>query len=202
MSRGSPRDPERARLAPGDYVFLSFLTMGPMTAYDIKKFMAESVSNFWSAAHSQVYQQAARLTRDGYVRQREVAGPRLKRQLSLTAKGREAVVEWLRSPARPPEIFSEPLVKVFFAAQAGDLEATRDILDLDRRSSAEILQRYEALMELLRTVPEMHYPAQTLEYGIRTMKMNIEWADEQIAAIDRELRRSSRKPSRAKSLKA
>jgi DNA-binding PadR family transcriptional regulator len=191
MSRGSSKDPERARLAPGDYVFLSFLTMGPMTAYDIKKFMAESVSNFWSAAHSQVYQQAARLTRDGYVRQREVAGPRLKRRLSLTAKGREAVIEWLRSPAKPPEIFSELLVKVFFAGQAGDLAATREILDHDRRASAETLERYEALMELLRTVPEMRYPAQTLEYGIRTMKMSVEWADDQIAAIDKELKRSA-----------
>ncbi|MGH2725342.1 MAG: hypothetical protein ACRDKS_00025, partial [Actinomycetota bacterium] len=110
----------------------------------------------------------------------------------LTEPGRAAVTEWLRSPARPPEIFSELLVKVFFAAQAGDLEATRKILEHDRDSSAALLRQYENLMELLRTVPEMHYPAQTLEYGIRSARMAVEWAGEQIAAIDKDLKRSRR----------
>lgn len=196
MSRGSLKTGKPARLAPGDYVFLSFLLMGPMTAYDIKKFMAESVSNFWSAAHSQVYQQAGRLVRDGFLEQREAAGPRRKRLLSLTDEGRKAVLEWLRSPARPPEIFSELLVKVFFAAQAGDLEATRRILEDDRDRSAQILKSYEELMETLRTVPEMRFPAQTLEFGIRSMRTAVGWADEQIASIDEELKRNRRRSPR------
>jgi len=187
----------KPRLAAGDYVFLSFLTMGPMTAYDIKKAMTESVSNFWSAAHSQVYQQATRLTRDGYVKQHEVAGPRLKRQLSLTEKGRKAAVEWLRSPARQSEVFSELLVKVFFAAQAGDFEATRKILEHERAETSRTLKEYEQLMEMLRTAPAMHYPAQTLEFGIRFSRMTIKWIDEQIALIDEE-RRKRRPKRRAK----
>jgi DNA-binding PadR family transcriptional regulator len=178
---------EGPKLAPGDYVFLAFLTMGPMTAYDVKKFMTESVSNFWTAAHSQVYQQAARLTRDGYVRQQRASGPRQKRPLSLTTKGRTAVVEWLRSPARPGQIYSELLVKVFFAAQAGDLRATRAIIQQDRDRTASTLEAYEELMKSLRTEPSMRYPAATLEFGIRTTRSHVRWADDQLAAIDEEL---------------
>src|SRR6266567_1376013 len=105
----------KQELAPGDHVFLSILTWEPMSAYDIKKFMAESVSNFWSAAHSQVYQQARRLTRDGYIREQALPGARRKRQLQLTAKGRRAVTHWLRQPAGAPQFYAESLVKLFFA---------------------------------------------------------------------------------------
>src|SRR5205823_9098806 len=55
-----------SELPAGDHIFLAFLLWGPASAYDIKKTMTISVSNFWSAAHSQVYQQATRLLRDGY----------------------------------------------------------------------------------------------------------------------------------------
>src|SRR5687767_11795615 len=103
-------------LAPGDAIFLSFLLWGPATAYDIKKGMAASVSHFWTAAHSQVYQQAARLTRDGFVKEKDTGSARRKKLLTLTAKGRRAVDAWLRSPAGPAELRDESLAKLFFAA--------------------------------------------------------------------------------------
>jgi DNA-binding PadR family transcriptional regulator len=196
MSRGTPKESDTPALPAGDYVFLSFLTVAPMTAYDIKKAMAESVSNFWSTAHSQVYQQATRLIRDGYVRQTEVAGPRRKRELFLTDKGREAVGEWLRAPAKPTQVFSELLVKVFFADQAGDLDATRRILEDQRQQTLAILESYEDLMHSLRLEPAVHYPAQTLEFGIRFARMSVGWIDEQIAAIDAQPKPSRRKPRR------
>src|ERR1051326_1310008 len=101
-----------SELPAGDYIFLAFLLWGPASAYDIKKTMAISVSYFWSAAHSQVYQQATRLLRDGYIKEKEAPGGRRKRMLSLTAKGRRTVNEWLRSPASFPELRDEALAKL------------------------------------------------------------------------------------------
>jgi len=180
MSNQSPK------LAPGDYVFLAFLTWGPMTAYDIKKFMAESVSNFWSAAHSQVYQQARRLTRDGYVREQTLPGARRKRQLQLTAKGRRVVTNWLRQPARAPQYHAESLVKLFFATQAGDLDATRRMLEHERDGFAERLRGFEEHMKLLQADPEMRHPAMTLDLGIRLHRLMIEWADRSMADLAEE----------------
>ena len=51
-------------------------------------------------------QQARRLTRDGYVREQTLPGARRKRQLQLTAKGRRVVTNWLRQPARAPQLWS------------------------------------------------------------------------------------------------
>lgn len=174
---------QRPKLAPGDYVFLAFLTWAPMTAYDIKKFMAESVSNFWSAAHSQVYQQARRLVRDGYVREQPVPGARRKRMLQLTPRGRRAVSQWLRHPANPPQFYAESLVKLFFAGQAGNLEATREMMQHERDSYAERLAAFEAKLPLLQADPEHRYPAMTLELGIQLHRLMIEWADGVLARL-------------------
>src|SRR5205807_9587004 len=99
-------------LSPGDHVFLAFLANGPATAYDLKKEMTASVNFFWSAAHSQVYQQATRLVRDGFVEERPVGDGRQRRMLSLTATGRAALEEWLRQPAASYRIFDESLAKL------------------------------------------------------------------------------------------
>jgi PadR family transcriptional regulator, regulatory protein AphA len=174
-------------LASGDYVFLAFLTWEPMSAYDIKKFMAVSVSNFWSAAHSQVYQQAKRLTRDGYIREQAVPGARRKRVLHLTAKGRRAVMHWLRQPGRPPQFYCESLVKLFFAGQAGDLEATKRALLYDRDGFVERLAAFEGLLPALKADPAERYPALTLDLGIRLHRMMIEWIDDTVVELEGDL---------------
>jgi PadR family transcriptional regulator AphA len=181
--------PQRPALAPGDYVFLSFLAWEPMTAYDIKKFMAQSVSNFWSAAHSQVYQQARRLVRDGYVREQPAPGARRRRILHLTPKGRRAVLHWLRTPARPPQYFSEAMVKLFFAAQAGDLEATKRMLERDRERMTDLLSQYEAMLPMLLAQEDDRYPAMTLDLGIRLHRTLVEWTDDTLRKLDQDLKR-------------
>lgn len=178
MSRGD------RKLPPGDYVFLAFLTLGSMSAYEIKKGMQGSVSHFWSTAHSQVYQQAARLVRDGCVRELEVPGGRRKRILSLTPKGRRAVTQWLRDPAAQDQLFSGMLVKLFFAAQAGDLVATKRMLEQQRQEFAETLATYEAFLPVLQSAEATRYPAMTLEFGIRFHREVVEWLDDTIARLE------------------
>lgn len=178
----------RRRLAAGDYVFLSFLTWGPMTAYDVKKMMEISVSNFWAAAHSQVYQQASRLLRDGYVQEKAVGGRRQKRLLSLTDKGRRAALNWLRQPAEGPQLYMESLVKLFFAPQAGDLHATRAVLEEERRKTVEVLAGYEEMYPTLSAQPQGRYPAMTLDLGIRIQRTVLAWIDDALAKLDEDLR--------------
>ena len=169
MSRDDPK------LRPGDYVFLCFLLSRPMSAYEIKQAMAGSVSNFWTAAHSQVYQQASRLVRDGYAAQREAPGGRRKRILSLTPKGRRAVLSWLRSPGARIEVYAEVLVKVFFAAAAGDPSATARMLEADREALAQRLAGFRALREAIQDEPSAEYPCATLDFGIRYTEMLSRW---------------------------
>ncbi|MGZ4189205.1 MAG: PadR family transcriptional regulator [Actinomycetota bacterium] len=168
----------RSDLATGDNIFLGFLLWGPASAYDIKKAMAMSVSHFWSAAHSQVYQQASRLLRDGYIKEREAPGARRKRILSLTPKGRRAVGLWLRTPSSLPELRNEALAKLFFAAH-GDPKKTRAML-LDQRDHAKSeLTTYEGIRKLLERSddPEARFQLMTLRLGIGVARAYLNWVD-------------------------
>ena len=172
--------------APGDCIFMAFLLWGPASAYDIKKTMAISVSYFWSAAHSQVYQQASRLLRDGYIKEKDAPGGRRKRILSLTAKGRKAVNEWLRSPASFPELRDEALAKLFFAAH-GDVEQLRAMLLEQRDHHVSQLGEYEGIRKLLEQTDnkEVPYELMTLRLGIAVEQAYVKWLDGVLAELGR-----------------
>jgi PadR family transcriptional regulator AphA len=175
-----------SELPAGDHIFLAFLLWGPASAYDIKKTMTISVSNFWSAAHSQVYQQASRLLRDGYIKEKEAPGGRRKRILSLTPKGRKAVNAWLDSPASFPELRDESLAKLFFAAH-GDLKKLRAMLLDQRDYHVSQLAEYEGIKELLEKAdnPEVPYELMTLRLGIAVAQTYLNWLDEVLGELGR-----------------
>ncbi len=177
----SRRDSEPAA---GDHIFLAFLLWGPASAYDIKKTMAISVSYFWSAAHSQVYQQANRLLRDGYIKEKEAPGGRRKRILSLTPRGRKAVNDWLRSPASFPELRDEALAKVFFAAH-GDIGTMRAMLLDQRDHHVSQLAEYQGIRKLLELAdnPEVPYELMTLRLGIAVEQTYLTWLDEVLSEL-------------------
>jgi DNA-binding PadR family transcriptional regulator len=176
---------QEIELGPGDNIFLAFLLWGPASAYDIKKTMAISVSYFWSAAHSQVYQQATRLLRGGFVKEKEAPGGRRKRILSLTPKGRKAVNEWLASPASFPELRNESLAKVFFAAH-GDLEKIRAMLLDQKDHHVKQLAEFEGIRKLLELAdnPEVPWELMTLRLGIAVEETCIAWTDEVLKEFD------------------
>jgi PadR family transcriptional regulator AphA len=176
-------------LPSADYPFLGMLLLAPMSAYDIKKGMQGSISHFYSAAHSQVYQQANRLVRDGYVREKPAPGGRRKRILTLTPKGRKAVEEWLRSPDADDQLYSELLVKVFFAGYASDPDTVRTMLETRREHAARLLAEYEQFLPVLEAAKDNPYPAMTLSNGVHAYRAEITWIDETLAKLDAMKRR-------------
>jgi DNA-binding PadR family transcriptional regulator len=175
---------ESFELPAGDHIFLAFLLWGPASAYDIKKTMAISVSYFWSAAHSQVYQQATRLLREGYIKEREVPGGRRKRILSLTPKGRKAVNDWLRSPASFPELRDEALAKLFFGVH-GDVSKLRAMLFDQRDHHLSQLAEYEGIRKMLELAdnPEVPFELMTLRLGIAVEQTYLTWLDDVLAGL-------------------
>jgi PadR family transcriptional regulator, regulatory protein AphA len=176
--------PEKS-LPSGDYAFLAMLLLAPMSAYQLKKAMEGSISHFYSAAHSQVYQQASRLVRDGYVREKEAPGGRRKRILSLTPKGRQAVLEWLREPEADDQLYSELLVKTFFANYADDPGAMRTMLERRREESEAMLASYEQFLPALESAEDNPFPAMTLSAGIHYYRSELAWIDETVAKLDK-----------------
>lgn len=173
-------------LPAGDYVFMAFLAVNPMSAYDVKKAMATTVSFFWSAAHSQVYQQARRLIRDGFITEEPGDNPRRRRLLTLTPAGRAALESWLHSPEASVRYYDEALAKVFFGDQVGPASLVA-MLREQRARHASFLAGYELMEPGLRLWDpggSPPYPLLTLRLGIRLERGWVEWLDETIATLE------------------
>jgi DNA-binding PadR family transcriptional regulator len=183
---------EKKPLSQRDYPFLAMLLLAPMSVYQIKKAMEASVSHFYSAAHSQVYQQANRLLRDGFVKEKEEREGRRKRTLALTPAGRKEVLAWLRDPEADDQLYSELLVKVFFAANADDPEGLRELLERRREHSQGMVDEYKKVLPSLEAYEDNPYPAMTMSSGIHFYRAEVAWIDEtvkKLEAMERKRRR-------------
>ena len=175
----------RRELSTGDYLFLAFLKTGPRSAYDLKTEMTSSVNFFWSAQHSQVYQQASRLRRDGFIEPRGSASSRNRQLLALTKSGEQAVARWLSEPAAPYRVYDESLAKLFFANYA-DPGATEALLEDQRRHHTELLAEFEAIHDVLggvdfgAVVPGQLY---ALRLGIEVERAYLKWIRQTLADL-------------------
>ncbi len=94
----------------------------PVTPYELKSFAAQSVVNFWSLPHTQIYTQCDRLLDDGYLSEQREKSGRRRRSFSITKSGATALEGWRKEPAnQPAELRDLATLKLFFGADPADL---------------------------------------------------------------------------------
>ncbi|MGK2878590.1 MAG: helix-turn-helix transcriptional regulator [Solirubrobacterales bacterium] len=110
-------------MAPRKLTTASYLVLGmvemiqPVTPYELKAFAAQSVVNFWSLPHTQIYTQCDRLLEDGYLSEKRETSGRRRRSFSITREGAKALEAWREEPADAPiELRDLSLLKLFFGA--------------------------------------------------------------------------------------
>jgi DNA-binding PadR family transcriptional regulator len=144
-------------LKTSSYLILGLVHGGVTSGYAIKRFIDERrMSVFWATTFAQIYPELARLEDAGYLSHREDPhGARRRRAYTLTAKGRRALMSWLRRPRVPPmELRDEGLLRLAFADNLPRDEAIELVTRLRERSQAaerefreEIVPAGEALRE-------------------------------------------------------
>src|SRR5580698_5529051 len=94
---------------------LGLLSMGPMSGYEIRQLIEESIGNFWSESYGQIYPALKRMVADGLAEMKEerAEGRPLKKVYSLTERGRERLREWLDLPVAEQVSRNELLLKMF-----------------------------------------------------------------------------------------
>jgi len=178
------------------YAVLGFLCRRPMSGYDLKKAVEESVGNFWKESYGQLYPILARLSAEGLVKKTDAArgGKRARHVYSITAPGRKALRSWLEAATEPQQLRNELLLKLFFGGR-GDVTWSRRQVARARARLVADLGRYEAIHERLRhdhaDDPDFEYWVITLRYGERDAQALIEWCDETLAALERTAARTS-----------
>jgi PadR family transcriptional regulator, regulatory protein AphA len=174
------------------YAVLGFLSVQPLTGYDLKKYFDTSVRHFWSADQAQIYRTLTQLAEDGLVQVRviEQDGRPGRKEHHITDAGRIELDEWLRAPAEPHTAREPFLVKVFFAGRlpTADIAAIVDARITAAREQLDILcaiaARSTAVLDDAPPAVDALLVASTLENGIRHVAAELDWLRDLRADID------------------
>lgn len=158
---------------------LGLLSIRPMSGYELKKVIDESVGHFWTADQSQVYRTLAGLVDDGLATRRTVVQeerPNLHLH-TVTDRGLAELDRWLASPL-PAQPTREPfLARLFFADRIPPDEIVA-LLDDRRREVGEQVAALEAISvpthaDDIGTVLRLA----TLANGIAHARAELDWLD-------------------------
>ncbi|MFO1471709.1 MAG: PadR family transcriptional regulator [Turneriella sp.] len=163
------------------YALLGILTQYECTGYDIKKFIETSIGFFWSESFGQIYPNLKRLEKEGSIssqRRQDTKGS-VKIIYAITEHGRKKLKAWLVRSAEPLAYRHEMLLKLFFGSQMQPREI-KDHLARCGESNLALLKTYtqieKDIAQYKSTSPDWLYWRMTLQYGILSAKMELEWA--------------------------
>lgn len=169
---------EPRKLTTTSYVVLGLVAAGePITSYEMKRGVAQSIGYFWHFPHSQLYAEPARLAGLGLLDEEAEETGRKRRRYRITGAGRGALGEWLAEAAtEPTELRDLGLLKLFFGGLARETDLTA-LADEQRRAHERRHREYEQLHEAV-LATATPWQLATLEVGLRYEQMaSVFWSE-------------------------
>ncbi|WP_309126898.1 PadR family transcriptional regulator [Microbacterium sp.] len=170
-------------------IILGFLTVQPMSGYDLIRAFRTSAAYFWNADKAQIYRTLSRLVEAGHARKEIVPGRDAPDRAvhHITDAGRHALTEWLQSdPAEQPERDAF-IARIFFAGSL-EVEALQGVIGLRLEAARSSLGELRALRSSVPSPDPGHDRAgwlrsMTLDHGIRTNETHIDWLEQLLAGL-------------------
>jgi DNA-binding PadR family transcriptional regulator len=167
------------------YAMLGLVALEPRTGYEIAQRMKAPIGYMWTAQHSQVYTELARLTRSGYLTATVVAGrgPHEVKRYTITSSGRQALDSWVDAPLvespRNELLLRMRSLWLISPDRALHFLAAQRHLHVDRLSvyRDQELSFAPDLDDLDDPTSPAFGEYSTLRYGISRMEMTIAWLD-------------------------
>ncbi len=176
------------------HAILGFLSLRPLSGYDLKKAFDNSVRHFWPANQSQIYRTLAQMTKEGLLEKEVIArDDRLDMKIyHVSEEGRDELHRWLAAPL-PEQNTREPfLIQVFF----GGLLSDDELLNLLRQEAkvaeaqlAAYTQIYQASVDRASQAddPRSFFLSMlTLDYGLKSSEAMLAWLSNAIEQIETE----------------
>lgn len=128
------------------YAVLGMLSLGEHTGYELSKRLNGSIGSFWSATHSQIYPELAKLLQEGWVTVRTVEQDHRpnKKIFTLTDSGLTELQRWLALPCEGA-VIKEPLLLRVFCAGSGDRHVLASQIEDALITQQERLYVYRAM---------------------------------------------------------
>ncbi|CAN5894406.1 transcriptional regulator PadR [soil metagenome] len=128
------------------YAILGLLSREALSGYDLMQRMKGRVGNFWSARHSQIYPELAKLEEGGYVTYNVVEQQERpdKKVYEITPAGLETLKEWVpHPPARRP--VRDELVLKAYSVWVADPDQAAKLFREEQSRHEEQLASYEGI---------------------------------------------------------
>ncbi|MGN6712016.1 helix-turn-helix transcriptional regulator [Anaerocolumna jejuensis] len=98
-----------------EYIILGMLMQKEMSGYDLKQWMAECTSYFFTASFGSIYPALKRIEQKGYVIYREsVEDGKFKKLYFITDLGKDYFLRWLEQPIEFEKANHNYLVNIYF----------------------------------------------------------------------------------------
>jgi DNA-binding PadR family transcriptional regulator len=161
------------------------------SGYDLVSVAGRSFAHFWPISQTLLYRELRRLADLGWVSATRVEQTRVpgKWIYETTAEGRQALVDWLDTPARETSTFRSSVLLRFFFAHRMSPPQLRDLLAEYRRALQAQRDELEAVVDKLTAVPAPAARTGRLAalHGIRTADARLGWIEEVEAVIGEDL---------------
>ena len=170
------------------YAILGVLSYGPMSGYAIKKFIQQSISNFWNESYGQIYPILKQLTSEGLASSHteKQEGKPERYMYTLTGKGWEALQQWLTEPAEHLVGRIEILLKLFFGRHTA-VSTNIEHVQRFRTLQVQLLHKYTEIEKHINAncsdETERIYLLMTVSYGLHESQALVAWCDETLAAL-------------------
>ncbi|NNM46700.1 PadR family transcriptional regulator [Knoellia koreensis] len=174
------------------FAILGLLARRQRTGYDIAKAMERPVGYFWTARHSQIYPELARLEDAGLVRHRVVdgAGPRPTKRYAVTAAGKRALRSWVASELEPQPVRDLETLKLWSVWLVAP-EIAKSFVRQSLSAHKARLAAYEEELAGVDADTDSRDPGHplfasrlTLEGGVRSRRAAVEWCEWMLDELD------------------
>ncbi len=123
------------------YAILGFLTLEPMSGYDLKKQFQDSLTVHWSGNNNQIYRSLVDLYDEGLVTREVVQQENYpdRKVYSITELGRGALLRWVLSDPEAPELKNNFLIQLTWADRLHPEELDRLLAIYEDEVETQIL---------------------------------------------------------------
>jgi DNA-binding PadR family transcriptional regulator len=172
------------------YSILGMLSISPMSGYDIKKRIEESVSNFWTESYGQIYPILKSLVAEMLVTKtvEKGSGKPDRHVYALTEQGRKELQRWLSEGVTPKVERNELLLKLFFGEEVS-LATNISHIKRYRELQQGLLARYQSIEAEIKDEhagnPNLPYWVLTVRHGQHVSQALLDWCDEALAKLNK-----------------
>ncbi len=161
-----------------------------MSGYDIKKWIEQSISNFWSESYGQIYPILKSLVAEGWATMsvKPQEGRPDRHVYTITESGKIALRAWLGHSIEYRSARSELMLKLFFGGQ-GRPEDSIEHVEKHRQLQEELLQKYDQIVQWVHGTmsghPNLDYWLITIRYGQHAARAEIAWCSETLETLNK-----------------